>query len=415
MPASSYAPTTGPRSGNRRSRRAAAWLLVAGILLLAFNLRTAVTSLGAVLGEVTGSLGLSPVVAGLLTTLPVLCFAGMGALAAPLARRFGPPTILAAALTAILLGLLVRVSSVGAHPVVFTVMTAVALSGMAVGNVLIPATVRAYFPGRIGVLTAAYTTVLAIGTTVPAALTVPISEAAGSWRLGLGSWAATAAIALIPWLVIAVRDRRVSTDADTGVTGRLPIARSRIAWWLAVFFGLQSTQAYASFGWLAQIFTDAGVSPTTAGLLLSVLPVAGVPMSLALPTIVARLPDPKLVVLGCGACYLGGYAGLLIAPTGVPLLWVLLLGLGGGSFPLALTLIAMRSSAPETTASLSGFVQSVGYLLAAIGPFLVGLLHDLSEGWTVPILFLAALTLPLVIAGVQASRPRTVDAELASK
>ena len=386
-------------------------------MLLALNLRTAVTSLGAVLDEVTRSLGLSATVAGLLTTLPVLCFAGMGALSAPLARRFGTPSVLVASLAAIVCGLLVRVSEFGGQPVVFTAATALALCGMAVGNVLIPATVRAYFPERIGVLTAAYTTVLAVGTTAPAALTVPISQAYGGWRLGLGAWAATAAVALLPWLLIAVRDGRRGAVAGRGREdrSRFPIARSRIAWALALFFGLQSTQAYAAFGWLAQILQDAGLSATTAGLLLSVLPVAGVPMSLALPAIASRLPNPRLVVLGCGACYLGGYAGLLAAPTGAPFVWVLLLGLGGGSFPLALTLIAMRSSTPETTATLSGFVQSVGYLIAAIGPFVVGLLHDQSGGWTVPILFLSVLTVPLMIAGVAASRPRTVDAELATE
>ncbi|WP_202806030.1 CynX/NimT family MFS transporter [Actinopolymorpha alba] len=389
-----------------------AWFLLGAVVLLAFNLRTAVASMGAVLGEVRVDLHLSPVVAGLLTTLPVLCFAAFGAVAAGLARRFGSSRVVVAALLTIVVGQAVRVM-VSSIPV-FLLATGLALAGMAIGNVLIPAFVKETFPGRVGLATAAYTTSMAVGTTLPAALTVPIAEVLGGWRPGLGVWAVPAVVAVLPWLLLlrGSRSERTITRGGARPLALWDLSRSPLAWSLAVYFGLQSLQAYAAFGWLAQIFRDAGVDAAHAGLLLSILPVVGIPLSLAFPAIAARLPDQRPLVVACGVPYVVGYVGLLLAPRAGALIWVVMLGLGGGAFPLALTMIGLRSRAHDVTARLSGFTQSVGYLLAATGPLAMGALFGVTGGWTVPIGFLLALVAPLMATGLFAARRRYVDDEL---
>nr|WP_175542566.1 MFS transporter [Actinopolymorpha cephalotaxi] len=394
-----------------------AWLLLAAVVLLAFNLRPAVSGLGAVLDELSADLGVSAVVAGVLTTLPVLSFAAFGAMAPGWSRRFGSRRVLAAALAAVVVGQLVRVL-VPSVPV-FLLATTVALAGMAAGNVLVPAFVKAYFPGRVGLATAAYTTSMAIGTTVPAALTVPIAHAFGGWRFGLGSWALAGAVALLPWLVLARHRGVVARPAGPGSTATRheslwSVGRSPLAWSLAGYFGLQSLQAYAAFGWLPQIFRDAGVDAAHAGLLLAILPLVGVPLSLLFPSLAARLADQRPLVWACGAAYVVGYVGLLLAPASGAVAWAVLLGLGGGAFPLTLTMIGLRSRSHDVTARLSGFTQSVGYLIAACGPLAMGALFDVTGGWTVPIGLLLVLVVPQVATGLMAARARYVDDELAA-
>ena len=417
----SDAPSTGPTQAHPQTHQAhpqtrrpagAGWLLLLGaVILLAFNLRSAVASVGAVLGDVRADLDLSPAAAGVLTTLPVLCFAGFGAAAAGWARRFGSRQVLAAALVVMVLGQAVR--AVVSSQLVFLVCTALALAGMAIGNVVLPAFVKERFPGRVGLATAAYTTSMAAGTAIPAAVTVPLAHALGGWRYGLAIWAGTAVVALTGWMLVAHR--------GTARRHQRSLARSRtfaelrespLAWSLALYFGLQSLQAYAAFGWLAQIYRDAGLDAAHAGLLLAVLPFVGIPLSLALPTIAARLVDQRPLVWICGAAYVVGYAGLMLAPREGALVWAVLLGIGGGSFPLTLTMIGLRTRVPDVTAALSGFTQSVGYVIAAAGPLALGALFGLTGGWTVPIGLLLALVFPQVAAGLLAARRRYVDDEL---
>ncbi|GAA4978306.1 hypothetical protein GCM10023317_00460 [Actinopolymorpha pittospori] len=391
-----------------------AWLLLGAVVLLAFNLRTGVTGLGAVLDEVQADLRISPLVAGVLTTLPVLCFAGFGALAAGWARRFGSQRVLATALAAVAVGEAAR-AFVSSIPL-FLVATVVALAGMAAGNVLVPAFVKAYFPRRVGLATAAYTTSMAIGTTLPAALTVPIADALGGWRMGLGFWAVAAAVALLPWLVLARNRGGVVRSGDSALkrSSLWSLGRSPLAWSLAVYFGMQSLQAYAAFGWLAQIFRDAGLNAAQAGLMLSLVPLVGVPLSLLFPTLAARLADQRPLVWACGAAYVVGYVGLLLAPRSGAIVWSVMLGLGGGAFPLTLTMISLRSRSHDVTARLSGFIQSVGYLIAAVGPLAMGALFDVTGGWTIPIGLLLLLVVPQVATGLLAARARYVDDELAA-
>ncbi|QJT00815.1 MFS transporter [Streptomyces asoensis] len=408
-------------------------LLVVGIVLAALNLRPAITSLGALLEEVRDGLGMSGSVAGLLTSVPPLCFAVFGVMAPRLARRFGPGAVVCAGMTAITAGLLLRPYAGGTAG--FLAASALALMGIAVSNVLMPVIVKRHFPDRVGTMTGLYSMALALGTATAAAITVPMTEAlGGSWQTGLALWAGLAAAAVLPWLPLA-RDRGTApggarTEGERQERGPRParqaharvpqssaaplcITRSRTAWALAVFFGLQATAAYITMGWMPQIFRDAGVPASTAGLLLAVTMAMGVPLAFVIPRVATRLPHQGPIVLALGGCGLVGYAGLYLAPAGGAWAWALLLGIANCAFPLALTMVGMRARTGAGVAQLSAFAQSTGYLISIPGPLLVGVLYQHSGGWGLPLALMAALMVPQTVVGVLAGRDRTVEEEAA--
>ncbi|MGP4049042.1 CynX/NimT family MFS transporter [Streptomyces sp. 2A115] len=407
-------------------------LVIVGIVLTALNLRPAITSLGALLEEVRDGLGMSGSVAGLLTSVPPLCFAVFGVTAPRLARRFGPGAVVCAGMVAISAGLAIR--PFAGNTAGFLVASALALMGIAVSNVLMPVIVKRWFPDRVGSMTGLYSMALALGTAAAAAVTVPMARAlGGSWQSGLAVWAGLAAVAVLPWIPL-VRARGTALSADAGAapargaapaptTGSasaarqepaaLRITRSRTAWALAVFFGLQATAAYITMGWLPQIFRDAGVPAGTAGLLLAVTMVMGVPLAFVIPRLAARLPRQGPIVVALGVCGLAGYAGLYFAPAGGAWAWALLLGVSNCAFPLALTMVGMRARTGAGVAQLSAFAQSAGYLISIPGPLLVGVLYQHSGGWGSPIALMTGLMLPQIVMGVLAGRDRTVEDEAA--
>ncbi|MEW1872804.1 CynX/NimT family MFS transporter [Streptomyces caelestis] len=405
----------------RRAGAARAWrtrLLVVGIVLAAFNLRPAITSLGALLEEVRDGLGMSGSVAGLLTSVPPLCFAVFGVTAPRLARRFGAGAVVCAGMAAIGAGLLIRPYVGGTAA--FLATSALALMGIAVSNVLMPVIVKRRFPDRVGSMTGLYSMALALGTATAAAVTVPLTDAlGGNWRSGLAVWAALAAAAVLPWLPF-VREREREQDGARGARNEraasaeapvLRVTRSRTAWALAVFFGLQATAAYITMGWMAQIFRDAGVPAGRAGLLLAVTMVMGVPLAFVIPRLATRLPHQGPIVLALGASGLVGYAGLYLAPAAGAWAWAVLLGIANCAFPLALTMVGMRARTGAGVAQLSAFAQSTGYLISIPGPLLVGVLYQHSGGWGLPIALMAGLMIPQTIMGVLAGRDRTVEDE----
>ena len=391
-----------------RRRRLHSGLVLAALVGLAFNLRPAAGSIGPVVEEVQGALGMTAATAGLLTALPVLAFSGFGAAAPWLAARLGVHRLSAGALVLTAAGLGVRAATTS-EPL-FLVATVVALAGMATGNVMMPSLVKLHFPHRIGLVTAIYTTVLAGGMTMSTLLTVPIAQATGSWRGGLAVWAGTAVLAALPWLALLRQDQRVA-DRSGAITMRqvmgTPLGRA-----MALAFGLQSLQAYAIFGWMPQIFRDNGYSAATAGLMLALVTAIGIPLSLAVPTLAARRPSQVWLMLALLSCYPPGLLGLVLWIDHLPWLWALLIGVSQATFPLILTLLGLRSRTPSGTAALSGFTQSVGYLLSAVGPFGMSLLREATGSWTVPLLALTALIGPLVWTGVKVSRPGYVEDQL---
>lgn len=382
-------------------------LLVVALILTGLSMRTAVTSVGAALDDLQDDLAAAGGMAGLITTMPVICFAIFGAATPRLARMIGPHRLLVLALGLTTLGLATR--PFGGSAVAFALISAAALAGSAISNVLMPSLVKLHFPDRVGAMTAVYTTALAVGITAAAGLTVPIGDAAGDWRVGVAAWAVISAVAIVPWLPVLGGDR-------SGTLNRvgLPLSallRSRTAWALAIFFGTQSMQAYITFGWFARFLTEHGVSSGTAGVMLAVLSALAIPVSLVVP----RIPPAwhRASVAFFGACLAIAYTLMATAPVATAWLWMMLAGLGGGSFPLILTLLGTRGRAAETTATLSAFVQAIGYVIAGTGPLLFGALYGATGSWALPITLLFAALAVMIVASVPATTPRFVDDEVA--
>ena len=409
-----------------RTGRRVRVLAVVGLLLTAINLRPAVTSLGPVLEEVRASLGMSAAVAGLLTSVPAVCFALVGVMAPRLARRWGTSAAIALGAAALVVGLAVRPFAGGTGS--FIALTALALAGIALANVLLPVVVKERFPDRVGAMTGLYSVALNLGASTAAAVTVPLTGAfGGDWRFGLGVWALIAATALPAWIMLA-RSHTGSAATMAAATAPAPatapatvavesaeirgaglrLRRNPIAWALAVYFGLQSTAAYVIMGWLPQVFRDAGLSASTAGLLFAVTALLGVPLSFVLSALAGRLPRQSGIAVGIGLFGIAGYAGLWVDPAAAPWLWAFLLGVANCSFPLVLTMIAMRGRDAATVVRLSAFAQSTGYLLSIPGPIVVGALYEHSGSWEIPLGLLALLMVPQMVAGFLAGRDRQI-------
>ncbi len=407
------------------------WLgpvLVVGIVLAALNLRPAITSLGALFEEVRTGLGMSGTVAGLITSVPALCFAVFGVTAPRLSRRFGPAAVVCAGMAAVAAGLLIRPFTTGAAG--FLAASALSLAGIALTNVLLPVIVKRWFPDRVGTMIGLYSMALAIGTSLAAAATVPLTSAlGGSWRAGLLIWAVLAVAAVLPWLPIAAsvrRDQRAAAAAaaaDTPAAGNAPapaptpatagptVVRSRTAWALAGYFGLQATGAYIAMGWLPQVFRDAGVSAGTAGVLLAVTMVMGVPLAFVIPNLAGRMRNQGAIAACLGVFGLIGYSGLHFAPAAGAWAWALLLGISNCAFPLAITMIGLRARTPGGVVKLSAFAQSAGYLISLPGPLLIGALYQHSGGWDLPLTLMTCLLVPQIALGVLAGRDRTIEDE----
>ena len=388
-------------------------LLIVAAAAVSLNLRPIATSVGPVLEEIQSGLGVSAAVAGVLTALPGLVFGLAGLTAVGVARRFGLVGTVCGGL--LLVGLAALVRSMTDSVALFLLLTALALAGMGLGNVLVPAVIKRYSGRRTATVTTVYTVGLGVGSALPMFATAPLTSLGTDgtgWRYALGTWAIVALLAAAIWAVVLMRVRGRDLGVGERATG-LPIHRSRTAVALCAFFGLQSMNAYVQFGWLAQIYRDAGVSAATAALLVGTMSLFGIPGGLLMPQIAARSRRISVWTTVLGLCMLGGWLGLLLAPASGMIAWVLLLGIGQFTFPLALALIVTRSGAPETTARLSGFAQPVGYLLAAAGPLVVGLLRDATGSWTAPLAMLMASAGLLMGAGLLLGGDRTVDQDLA--
>lgn len=393
-------------------------LALVAIVLLAVNLRAGISSFGPVLMSVSADTGLSAAAAGLTTSMPLLCFAVVGSVAPWLARRFGSEPVIGWSLVVLSAALALRVLD---GSLLFLGGTLAACAGIALANVLLPVVVRTHFPHRIGAMTGAYTASLAVGSAIAAGVTAPLAHLT-SWRVALGAWAGAAAVATVVWArfvrghresrtVAAVADGSVGAGGTPSVpTDMRVLLRHPVTWAMAIFFGTQAVMAYAQMGWLPAIYADAGFSPATSGLLLSVAIVVGVPVSLVVPAVAARRADQRGWAVGLTLVAAAGVVGLVVAPAQGAWLWAVLLGIGSGTFPLVLSMFSLRTGNVRDTASMSAFGQGVGYLLAAVGPFGMGILRESSGGWSGALYGLLAVLALQVAAGFVAGRPVIVGA-----
>jgi CP family cyanate transporter-like MFS transporter len=379
-----------------------------GVLLIAINLRVSFVSVGPVLANISGELGLSSAAAGLLTGLPLIAFAVFSPVAPGFASRMGLDRALWISLLILASGTALR-----SLPVQGFIWAGTALIGLAIAflNVLVPSLVKRDFPTRVSRVTGSYTAAQAAVAAVGAAVVVPVAQTSPEgWRLGLGMWAGLALIAmavLLPWL-----RRRTSGTAHAtarAVAYRSPWA-SALGWQVTIFMGLQSVAFYVLMAWLPTIERGRGIPPATAGIHLSLFLLVSVFASLGTGGILHRGPDQRLVSFVSSALTLVTFLGLAVAPDLI-LLWVVTGAIGCGSLiVIALSLFSLRTVNYAQAASLSGMAQSVGYGLAAVGPVMFGGLHDATGDWTLPLLVTAGIMAVLIMTGVLAGRNRVISA-----
>lgn len=379
-------------------------MLVVGIALVSLNLRPALAAVGPLVADVRAATGLTNAALGLLTTLPLLGF-GLASAATPwFTRRLGLEGTLALALVGIAVGAGVR-----AVPSTALLFAGTALFGVAIalGNVLLPALVKRDFPDRSGPMTALYSSGIGLGAALAAGVSVPLAAAVG-WRGALSAWGLFALLALAVWAPLAARQR--PAEPRRGVwEGLRHLARSRRAWEVALFMGLQSLTYYVVLAWLPDLLQTRGLSPEAAGGVLAVNQAAGIAGSIAVPIWAATRDDQRGMIWALAALEALALAGLAVPAMGAAWVWAAALGVVlGGTFGLSLLLLVLRATDADGAAELSGMAQSAGYLVAATGPPVFGGLYDWSGGWTAPLVFLAVVLVAKTWIGTGAGRPGTV-------
>jgi MFS transporter, CP family, cyanate transporter len=384
-----------------RATRIPTWWVGVAVVLVAANLRPAVVGVSPLLNEIRLSEGLSGTAAGILTALPVLGFGLLAPLAPRLARRFGIERTLLGALVLLFAGFAMR--TLDLVPALF-LGTAMVGAAIAVGNVLLPGLIKRDFAHRTGLMTGLYTMAISAGGALAAGITVPLERAAGlGWHAALGMWGLFALLALLCWLP---QLRTVDRRAGTGGARIGGLWHDAVAWQVTGFMGLQSLGYYAAASWLPAVFISRGADPATAGLLLALASCTGILGAMVTPVLATRYRQQRLLAAGLTAVGALGLFGVLAVP-GAAVASMAVLGLAqGAALGLAMTYMAVRAPDAMHAAQLSGMAQSVGYTVAAAGPFVMGALHDLTGGWTVPLVVLLVLFVPQGIVGVLAGRDR---------
>jgi len=379
------------------------WLILLGVLAVALNLRPALTSVAPVLGDIQASTGLSPSIAGLLTTAPVLCLGIFGPLAPWLARRIGSERTIGLFLAVLGIGCIVRATTV---PLGLFAGTLMAGAGIGVIGVLLPATLKREFPDQAARLTGIYTLLLCLGAAAAAGLTAPVAlHVDNSWRAGLTVWSLPALLALLIW---SPQLRRKAPPRAAGAS-TTAIWKDRIAWQVTLFMGLQSSLAYCVFGWLPFILQSRGASVGDSGVTLSISIGAQLLTALTGPFVATAFRDQRPAVLLFMGLTLAGLLGIIYGPLSSSVAWAIVLGLGqGGTFSVALSLIVLRAHDATMTGRLSGMAQSVGYTLAAMGPLMVGTFYDWHGHWHAVAVMFCTIALLGTLAGLGAGRRRFV-------
>ncbi|WP_210415862.1 MFS transporter [Humibacter ginsenosidimutans] len=406
-------------------------MLFIGLLLIASNLRAAITSVGPVLGDIRADLGFSAVTASVLIAIPLVAFGVFSPVAPVIASRLGIERTLGAALVVLAVGIVLR-----SWPGQVTIWAGTVLLGLAIAliNVLLPALVKRDYPSRVGSVTGTYSAVQSGVAAIAAGVAVPIAGAADhGWRLSIGIWAGLALVALavfLPQLRVGAQ-RQPASSAEQGgagaepanpptdaASGRTPAARgyrspwgSALAWQVTLFMGLQSTIYYTVVTWWPAVEQAGGLSPAMAGWHQFAYQMFGLVGTVLCAATISRMRDQRVLAVAVSVLMFAGILGQLLVP-GIGLLWVSLIGLGsGGSIVLALALLGLRTRHHGQSAALSGMAQSLGYLLAACGPIVFSVLHDATSAWVVPLMLLLGVVIVQVVFGLLGSRDRFIDGD----
>lgn len=375
------------------------------LVLAALCLRAPFAAVGPLVDGLGSEYGLTTTALAVLTALPLAGLAALSPFGPALARRIGLHRAVLGATAVIGLGVAIRVAGVGG----LFVGTVVLAGGIAVGNVLLPALVRAEYGPRSAAFLGLTTSAVALSASLGAGFAQPLASLGGSARAGLALWLVPVLVAAGALTVLVVARRGSSASAPTEQRGGLKLG-DRVTWFVTLFFGFQSLSFYAMLTWLPTLLRDeAGLSATASGALVAVGTGLGAPAALVIPGLAARTAGQGWWVLGISATIGVALVGLLVAPTAAPQVWALLYGLGTtAAFPLAMVLMLLRTRNVAQTGQLSAAAQSVGYLLAATGPLGIGLLYGATGGWTAALGMLLAVLVVQTVVGLGAARPRFV-------
>lgn len=395
---------------NQSSKQIFSFLFIVGIIFIAFNLRPGMTSVGPLLGMIRDDIGLQNWSAGLLTSLPLIAFALISPIVPTLSNRLSSEWAMVLGLLILIVGMFIRSTSFAIFLFVGTILVGL---GIAICNVLLPGVIKDKFPSKVAFMTSIYSTVMGIMASIASGVSVPLAEGLQlGWKVALIVWSIPAFLATIVWLYFARKNNdsttRVKTTQDKKNNGR--IWRSPIAWQVALFMGLQSSLFYVSISWLPEILHDKGLSIVTAGWMLSYTQIIGLPASFIVPVLAGRMRSQRLLVLMLGLSAIFGFIGLIFS-SNVSMYVISCTFLGitlGGAFALALTFLAIRAKNAKDANDLSGMAQSIGYLLAALGPVVIGYLHDLTGEWKTPLFVMVFITILVILFGLGAGRDRYV-------
>lgn len=394
-------------SGNKSNNRLSRFFLLAGILLIAFNLRPAITSVGPLMGTIRDELELVNWNTGLITSLPLLAFALMSPLAPKIGNRMGNERTLLLGLILLLAGICIR--SIAYTPALYIGTTLVGF-GISIGNVLLPGLIKEKYPHKVGLMTSLYSTSMVVFAAIASGLSIPLADRAGlGWQNTLLSWSILTVAGIIVW-GIAMKTNPSTKEKTFFEPSATKLLRSSLAWQVTIFMGLQSFLFYITISWLPEMLHAGGMSISAAGWLLSYMQFISLPATFLTPILAGRLPNQRSLMLIIGLCAITGYSGILILEDmpGI-IISITLIGVAlGASISLALALLSMRATNARQAAELSGMAQSFGYLLAALGPMLIGLVYDFAHSWNVPLLVLIGASVVMVGFGLGAGRDKYV-------
>ncbi|MGF9700818.1 CynX/NimT family MFS transporter [Paenibacillus sp. MABNR03] len=383
-------------------------LLLTGIIFIAATMRSPITATGPIVELIRSDTGISHTMAGLLTSLPLLAFAAISPFAPHLAKRFGLEAALLTAIIIVTLGIALRF--LPSVPALFA-GTAILGCGIALSNVLLPSLIKRDFPLRVGLVTGLYSVSMNIWGAIASGISVPAAGLTSmGWHASLGMWAVLSILALILWLPHVRNGRRGEVYVASRKTEKpVRLRSSSLAWYITLFMGLQSLIFYSTITWLPEILSNQGFNPSSAGLMLSMMQMVSVPVTFIIPILAGRMKDQRMLTAITCMCLILGYAFLLSGISSMVTIGVALAGIGGGaSFGLVTMFFVLRTADARQAAGLSGMAQSFGYMLAAGGPLLFGLIHDWTEGWTIPLLLQVTLAVLLLLMGLKASANRLI-------
>ncbi|MGG4511825.1 MFS transporter [Heyndrickxia sporothermodurans] len=375
-------------------------LLIIGIIFIGANLRAPITAVGPLISSIRDSLGISNILAGTLTTVPLLAFALLSPFAPKLSRKYGMEGTLFVSLILLTAGIVLRTI-----PGVGTLFAGTVLVGLgiAICNVLLPSVIKHKFPQNLGVMTGIYAVSMNLCGAIASGLSTPISLKIG-WHGALGYWGLFALISILFWIP-QIRSRQKPMKKESEKKQSINLWKSKLAWQVTIFMGLQSLIFYTIVAWLPEILVQQGVSSNSAGWMLSLMQFAVIPFTFIVPILAGRMKNQLLLVAITGVLFIAGMFGILYGSEALIPLWVIMIGIAGGfAFSLAMMFFSLRTRSTHEAAELSGMAQSFGYLLAAAGPTLFGILHDTFHSWTMPLWMLIIVSFLILVTGISAGK-----------